>query len=97
MYIGNRIVPYYTDRNQGRLPDYVRCDLGLIISNPRTGQRRFESDWNFSLYNVLGQQNAYSVFVKTDVYYAEYYNRVRSYKLSIIGSVIPSISYNLRF
>ena len=97
IYVGNRVVPYFTDRNQGRLPDYVRFDLGLTINGLKDEKRRFESDWNLSLYNVLGRRNAYSVYVQTPTVYAEYYNRVNAYKLSVLGSAIPSVSYNFRF
>jgi hypothetical protein len=102
IYVGNRIVPYFTERNQRRLPDYIRCDIGLTINGVRgvnrAGQeRRFESDWSISLYNVLGRRNAYSVYVQTPTLYAEYYNSVNAYKLSVLGSVIPSVSYNFRF
>ena len=77
-------------------------DIGLIINGVRAYTRsgketRFESDWSFSLYNALGRRNAYSVYVQTPVLFAEYYNKVNAYKLSVLGSVIPSVSYNFRF
>ena len=102
IYVGNRIVPYFTDRNQSRLPDYIRCDFGLTINGLRdngraAGRPRFESDWSLSVYNVLARRNAYSVYVQTPTLYAEYYNRVSAYKLSVLGSAIPSVSYNFRF
>ena len=102
IYVGNRIVPYFTDRNQSRLPDYIRCDIGLTIDGLRDSgrtekKRQFESDWSLSLYNVLGRRNAYSVYVQTPTVYAEYYNRVNAYKLSVLGSAIPSVNYNFRF
>lgn len=102
IYIGNRIVPYFTERSQSRLPDYIRCDIGLTINgvsgtNCAGQERRFESDWSLSLYNVLGRRNAYSVYVQTPTLFAEYYNQVNAYKLSVLGSAIPSISYNFRF
>jgi hypothetical protein len=97
LYLGNRIVPYYTDRNQSRLPDYLRADIGLTITNRREGRRRFESEWNLSLYNALGRRNAYSIYVQTTPLYAEYYNAVKAYKLSVLGTVIPSVNYTIRF
>ncbi len=102
LYLGSQIVPYYTDRNQGRIPDYLRFDLGLTINGLRgsvrpDAKRRYESDWSVSLYNLLSRRNAYSVFVQTPTRYAEYYNRVDIFKLSVLGSVIPSVSYNFRF
>lgn len=102
LYAGGRIVPYYVDRNQGRIPDYIRFDLGLTMNGLRTTDRsgnktRFESDWSLSVYNLLARRNAYSVFVQTPTRYAQYYNRVDIYKLSVLGSAIPSFSYNFRF
>jgi len=99
IYVGNVIVPYYADRNQQRVPDYFRFDLGLTFNGLRSEARKhpFESDWSLSFYNVLSRRNAYSVFVRTPVLFAEYYYRVNAYKLSVLGSVIPSLSYNFRF
>jgi hypothetical protein len=59
--------------------------------------RRFESEWNLSLYNALGRRNAYSIYVQTTPLYAEYYNAVKAYKLSVLGTVIPSVNYTIRF
>lgn len=102
LYVGGRIVPFYLNRNQSRIPDYIRFDMGLTInglrgSGQRNAKRRYESDWSISGYNVLSRRNAYSVFVQTPTRFAEYYNRVNAYKLSLLGSVIPSVSYNFRF
>ncbi len=102
LYVGNRVVPYFTGRNQDRLPDYLRFDAGLTISGVRASQQpgskhRVESDVNLSLYNLLGRRNAYSVFVQTPSESGQYYNGVNAYKLSVLGAIIPSISYNVRF
>ncbi len=102
LYAGGRIVPYFLDRNQSRIPDYLRFDIGLTINGLRSSgqpdsKRRFESDWSISCYNLLSRRNAYSVFVQTPTRYAQYYNRVDIYKLSVLGSAIPSLTYNFRF
>ena len=102
VYVGNRVVPYFTERNQDRLPDYLRFDMGLTISGVQASQRpgskrRVETDVNLSLYNRLGRRNACSVFVQTPSTSAQYYNGANAYKLSVLGAIIPSISYNVRF
>jgi ferric enterobactin receptor len=51
-----------------------------------------DGTWVFSLYNVYGRKNAYSVFYKPNAV-----GRLRPYQLSIIGTVLPSISYNITF
>jgi hypothetical protein len=53
------IVPVYTERNGYRMPDYHRLDLGLTWYKKKT--EKFESSWNFSLYNAYGRENAYSI------------------------------------
>lgn len=97
IYVGGLVVPYYANRNQNNIPNYVRLDLAMNIdANPYKTQR-FKGSWNFSVYNALNTRNAYSIFFRTKSRYAQYYNRVDIYKLSILGSMIPSISYNFKF
>ena len=57
--IDGLVVPVYTERNGYRMPDYHRLDLGLTWYKKKT--EKFESSWNFSLYNVYGRENAYSI------------------------------------
>ncbi|CAH0994536.1 hypothetical protein EMA8858_00646 [Emticicia aquatica] len=96
-YVGGLVVPYFANRNQANIPNYVRLDLAMNIDADPYKIKRFKGSWNFSIYNVLNTRNAYSVFFRTKTRYAQYYNRVDIYKLSILGSMIPSISYNFKF
>lgn len=98
-YIVNGIyVPNFTGRNQNRIPDYHRLDLSATIdSNPKKSGT-FKGSWTFSIYNVYARKNAYSVFFRTkndSVLLA--YKKVNSYKLSILGTIFPSITYNFSF
>jgi len=43
------------------------------------------------VYNLTGRRNAYSV------YYVSENGRVNGYKMSIFGSIIPFINFNIRF
>lgn len=96
-YVGGLIVPYYANRNQANIPNYVRLDLAMNIDANPYKNKKLKGSWNFSIYNVLNTRNAYSVFFRTQTRYAQYYNKVDIYKLSILGSMIPSISYNFKF
>ena len=49
----------YTERNAERMPDYHRLDLGVTWIKKKT--EKFESSWNFSLYNAYGRKNAYTI------------------------------------
>lgn len=96
-YIANIVFPYYTNRNQDKIPDYIRLDLAMNIEPNSYSQSRFKHSWNVSFYNLLNRRNAYSIFFRTKNRYGSYYNKVDIYKLSILGSIIPSITYNFKF
>lgn len=82
---------HYTDRNSSRMPDYIRMDLGFSIEAGHKIKKLAHSYWSFSVYNLLGRENAYSVYFNIDN------GEVKGYKLVIFGNPIPTISYNFRF
>ena len=55
---------YYTERNSYRMPAYHRLDIGATYTKPH--KKKYESSWNFSLYNVYGRQNAYTITFEDD-------------------------------
>lgn len=90
---GNAIY-YYADRNSNRIPDYHRLDVSLTYDFRKNDHRRYKQSLNFSVYNVYARRNAYSVTFKQN---PENQNITEATRLSIIGSVIPSIIYNFTF
>jgi len=90
---GNTIY-YYADRNSNRIPDYHRLDLSLTYDFKKNDRRKFKQSLNFSIYNVYARRNAYSVTFRQN---EDNPNVSEATRLSIIGSVIPSITYNFNF
>ena len=86
-----RTYPYYDARNQYRLPDYHRLDFAWNIYNPSLKNRRWQGHWTFTVYNLYGRKNAYSIFYRTEG------QATNPYKLSIFGAPIPSLTYNFEF
>ncbi|MHA7101105.1 TonB-dependent receptor [Roseivirga pacifica] len=82
-----RQFPNYSERNQFRIPDYHRLDVSLTIDRGFAKFKKIKSEWNFSIYNVYGRKNAYSIYFS---------DTSRAYKLAILGFV-PSVSYNFIF
>ena len=78
----------YSKRNEYRLPDYHRLDVSWSIKDKKFKNKRFNGEWTFSIYNLYGRKNAYTI------YFNQYGN---AKKLSILGSVFPSVSYNFKF
>lgn len=83
--------PYYGERNNERLPAYHRLDFAWNIYSPGMRKRRWEGRWAFTVYNLYGHKNVYSVFFKTEN------NKTNAYKLQIFAAPIASLSYNFIF
>jgi len=81
----------YAERNSYRIPDYFRADFSMNIEGNHKVHQRTHNSWTIGLYNMTGRKNPYSV------YYTSENGVVNGYKLSIFGSVIPFVNYNIRF
>ena len=82
----------YSLRNQERNPDYHRLDLSVTLKSKPKIDRKWRMSWTFAVYNVYGRKNAYSVFFKND-----YGSPPQAYKLSVLGSIFPSVMVNFEF
>ena len=82
---------HYSQRNEFRIPDYYRLDVGFNIEGNHKIKKFAHSFWNISIYNVLGKNNPYSVFFVTQD------GKVKAYKSSIFSSPIPTITFNFKF
>lgn len=90
-YLDDLFLTYYSDRNKYRIPDYSRFDISWKVSGNLRSHRIAHPNWIFSIYNLLGRQNVYSVFFKNDE------NVINGYKLSIFGQAIPTVTFNFDF
>jgi hypothetical protein len=78
----------YSSRNEYRIPDYHRLDLSLTIKDRQKQNFRLKGEWVISVFNLYSRKNAYSI----------YFNRYgRAYKLSVLGNIFPSVTYNFVF
>ncbi len=81
----------YADRNTYRIPDYFRTDLSMNIDGNHKVHQKTHNSWTIGVYNLTGRKNPYSV------YYVSENGVVNGYKLSIFGSLIPFVNFNIRF
>jgi ferric enterobactin receptor len=97
-YFDNVYIPNYTNRNLDRIPDYHRVDLSINIEPKKNQAKRFSSSWNISFYNVYARRNAYSVFFRTknDSVF-QFFNKALSYRLAVIGTIVPSVTWNFKW
>ena len=93
-----RQVVYYSERNKYRMPPYHRMDVSITFDENLRRKRMWKGSWTFSVYNLYGRKNPYSVFYRKDasIQLADK-NQYAIYKLSVIGVPVPSITYNFKF
>ncbi len=99
------LIPYNStdSRNDVRLSSYHRLDISLRVdgkTHTKSGKQRKNLDyWVFSVYNIYGRKNAFST------YFVQSNERsvigqpiqTEAHQVSIIGAMVPSLSYNFKF
>ncbi len=93
----NIVLPSFNQRNQQRLTDYHRLDISARLEGKKiksNGKPKKKVDyWTFSIYNVYGRRNAYSYLFRQE----EGSDQAEVVRYSILGTLIPSVTYNFRF
>jgi hypothetical protein len=91
--IGNAIIPIYSDRNAYRMTDYHRLDLSLTLKGKEKTGKKWHGEWNLSVYNAYNRHNSWSINFTHDVNDPNVTYAEKTY----LFSVIPAISYNVKF
>ena len=81
----------YADRNSYRIPDYFRMDFAMNIDGNYKVNQKTHNSWTIGCYNLTGRKNPYSI------YFVSEGGSVNGYKLSIFGSAIPFVNFNIHF
>ncbi len=87
-YNGSHV--YYSNRNEYRVPDYARLDLAATFNGNLKARKLNHSSFTFTVYNVLGRRNPYSIFFRTED------GMIKGYQMSIFGQPIFMLTYNFR-
>ena len=86
-----KFMPYYSDRNTYRIPDYVRLDLAFNIEPTHKLTSFLHTSFSIGVYNALARRNAYNI------YYVNEGDQIKGYRLSVFGTAIPYVSLNIQF
>ncbi len=89
--IENAYINYYTERNGYRMPPYHRLDIGAVLGPKK--ERKWNSSWSFSIYNLYARKNAYSITFRTK---ENDPRRMEAVKLYLF-SIVPTVTFNFRF
>jgi len=89
-------IPYNTtgNRNNYRITPFHRLDLGATYTFKKNETRRYKQSLVFSVYNVYNRRNAYSIYFRTKTDNAL---QTEARRFSVIGSIVPAITYNFNF
>ena len=89
--VNGQIAYLYTERNGYRMPAYSRLDVGATLQGKKT--KKFDSEWNFSIYNLLGRENPYSISFQQDPGDP---TKTQAIQYALFRWV-PSVTYNFKF
>jgi hypothetical protein len=95
-YQGDQLV-FYGDRNKYRLPDYHRLDISITMDENLKLHERGKGSWTFSVMNVYGRKNPYTVFYKKEKPRFQQPGTYNLYQLYIIGRPFPTLTYTFSF
>ena len=91
--VGGVSIALFSERNTYRIPDFHRLDIALTFDTGHRKNLKWESSWTLTVFNVYGRKNAFSVFFGTGGKIPS----LRAFKLSVLGTAFPSLTYNFKF
>ena len=89
--VGGNTTFMYSTRNGYRMPNYNRMDLSATYEPQH--KSKLHGSWNFSLYNVYGRENAYTIKFEDDTNNP---GMTKAVQTSLFRWV-PSVTYNFHF
>ncbi len=98
--IGGNVFTEYTSRNGFRIDPYHRLDIGATYTPKKN--KRFQSSWNFSIYNIYSRKNPYFIYFdleapeNQDGSIQEGNLTPKAYEVSIFP-ILPSVTWNFNF
>jgi hypothetical protein len=91
---GHVLEDYGGQRNNYRLPAYHRLDVSATLKS-KPG-KKFDSSWNFSIFNVYNRYNPYIIYFDTAVDQDDGTVTVAAKQISLFP-IIPSVTWNFKF
>lgn len=86
--VNGEIIPYYTERNGYRMPDYHRLDIGFTWY--MKDRKHFEQNLNVSVYNAYARENAYTITFEEN---KDNPGQTQAVQTTLF-KLVPSITYN---
>ncbi len=91
--IEQNLIQEYGVRNSATLLDYHRIDLSATLVPKPTSDKRFQSSWTFSVYNLYNRQNPFFIYYDLDVDSEAGTAEASAFRVSLFP-LIPSVTWN---
>ena len=92
--LDGEIVSEYGERNSYRMAPYHRLDLSVTWNHKKT--EKWESSWNFSIYNVYNRKNPYFIYFENEGSVSDGSFVSKAKQVSLFP-ILPSITWNYKF
>ncbi len=81
-------------RNNYRVPSYHRLDISATLVPEKNKDRKWQSEWVFSIYNLYSRKNPFSIYFEQNKDNPQQTDAIR---YAVIGSFVPAVSFNFNF
>jgi hypothetical protein len=93
---GGVLTQEYSRINEYRLPSYHRLDLSAILTPKRNANRKWKTEWVFSIYNTYSRQNPYFIYFDQSGSPVTGDLRIQAKQVSLFP-IIPAVTWNFKF
>lgn len=101
------VIPHNSEnlRNNYTLPAYHRLDISATYDPNKDSQKRWKGSWTFGIYNVYARRNPFGIYFQQtppsdnpskDDRVTQSTN-TQAIRFSILGTLVPSATYNFTF
>lgn len=92
-FIEEHIVDEYGERNNFRVSPYNRLDISATYMRKKT--EKFQSSWNFAVYNTYNSHNTFFIFFSSEGELTE--GTFKTKATRVYFPVMPSVTWNFKF
>lgn len=95
-----QIADIITERNGFKLPDFHRVDLSATLVPRKNKDKKYETSWVFSLYNVYSRKNPFSIYTRVALDDDENVigdGTEKEARLIYLFPILPSVTFNINF
>jgi uncharacterized protein YsxB (DUF464 family) len=90
------IIPHNVNnpRNNVRIPAYHRLDVSATFKLRKKWKGKYDHNLVASAYNVYARRNPFSIYFQAN---QDNPQRTEAIRFSVVGNIIPSVTYNFKF